>query len=89
MLNAEVLTFREFARPEPLPLSTIQQAVLEFLQGREDAVLFGAQAVNGYVDEPRAMQGVDVLSSRSAEFAEELRQDLSLSVHDGDDDLDF
>ena len=32
MLNAGVLTFREFAMHEPLPLGTIQQAVLEFLQ---------------------------------------------------------
>lgn len=31
---------------EPLPLATIQQAVLEFLQGRGDAVVFGALAVN-------------------------------------------
>ena len=43
---------------EPLPLSRIQEAVLEFLQGRDDAVLFGAQAVNAYVNEPRATQDV-------------------------------
>ncbi len=42
MLNADVLTFQEFAMNEPLPLSKIHGAVLEFLQGREDAVLFGA-----------------------------------------------
>ena len=54
MLNAEVLTFQEFVTHEPLPLSKIQGAVLEFLQGRDDAVLFGAQAVNAYVSEPRA-----------------------------------
>lgn len=58
MLNAEVLTFREFVTHEPLPLSRIQGAVLEFLQGRDDAVLFGAQAVNAYVTEPRATQDV-------------------------------
>lgn len=50
MLNADVLTFREFVMHETLPLSKIHQAVLEFLQGREDAVLFGAQAVNAYVE---------------------------------------
>ena len=56
MLNAGVLTFREFAMHEPLPLVTIQQAVLEFLQGRDDAVVFGAQAVNAYVAEARMAQ---------------------------------
>src|SRR6266852_1741604 len=49
MLNAGVLTFKEFAMREPLPLSTIHEAVLEFLRGRDDAVVFGATAVNAYV----------------------------------------
>ena len=49
MLNADTVTFRELMRQEPLPLSTIQNAVLEFLRGRHDVVLFGAQAVNAYV----------------------------------------
>lgn len=62
---------------ETLPLSKIHAAVLEFLQGREDVVLFGAQAVNAYVSEPRMTQDVDVLSTRAAEFAEELREHLS------------
>lgn len=66
---------------EPLPLSKIQAAVLEFLQGREDAVLFGAQAVNAYVSEPRATQDVDILSTRAKEFAEELREHLSDRFH--------
>ncbi len=51
MLNADVLTFQEFAMRADLPLSKIHQTVLEFLQGREDVVLFGAQAVNAYVSE--------------------------------------
>ena len=45
------LTFREFAMRETLPLATIHDAVLEFLRGRTDAVLFGAHAVNAYVDD--------------------------------------
>lgn len=81
MLNAEVLTFHEFVTHEPLPLSKIQGAVLEFLQGRDDAVLFGAQAVNAYVSEPRATQDVDIMSNRAAEFAEELREHLSERFH--------
>ncbi len=81
MLNADVLTFQEFVMHEPLPLSKIHGAVLEFLQGRDDAVLFGAQAVNAYVSEPRATQDVDILSTRAAEFAEELREHLSERFH--------
>lgn len=62
---------------EPLPLSTIHAAILEFLRGRDDAVLFGAQAVNAYVREPRMTQDVDLISTRAAELAEELRTELS------------
>ena len=81
MLNADVLTFQEFVMHESLPLSKIQEAVLEFLQGRDDAALFGAQAVNAYVSEPRATQDVDILSTRASEFAEELREHLSERFH--------
>ncbi len=73
MLGDGALTFREFAMREPLPLATIHDAVLEFLRGRDDAVLFGAQAVNAYVDEPRMTQDVDILSPRAQELAEEIR----------------
>ena len=47
------LTFREWATREPHPLAVIHDAVLEFLRGRKDAVLYGAQAVNAYVDRVR------------------------------------
>ncbi len=66
---------------EPLPLSTIHQAVLDFLRQREDAVLFGAQAVNAYVSEPRMTQDVDLLSPRAKELAAELEQYLSDKFH--------
>jgi len=66
---------------ESLPLTTIQQAVLEFLRGRDDAVLFGAQAVNAYVNEPRMTQDIDILSTRAAELAQELRDSLSQRFH--------
>ncbi len=62
---------------EPLPLAKVQDAVLEFLRHRDDAALFGAQAVNAYVDEPRMTQDVDILSTRAAELAEELRSYLA------------
>jgi len=81
MLNADVLTFHEFMMHETLPLSTIQGAVLEFLQGRDDVVLFGAQAVNAYVSEPRATQDVDILSNNAETLADELRGFLSERFH--------
>lgn len=77
MFDAGALTFREFAMQEPLPLATIQSAVLEFLRGRDDVALFGAQAVSAYVPELRMTQDIDLLSPRAAEFLEELRQHLS------------
>jgi len=39
------LTLREFAMKEPLPLAKVHEAVLEFLRHRDDAAIFGAQAV--------------------------------------------
>jgi len=66
---------------ETLPLAALQEAVLEFLRGREDAVVFGAQAVNAYVPEPRMSQDIDLLSPRAAELAEELRTHLSDRFH--------
>jgi len=81
MLNAGVLTFQEFAMRETLLLSTIHESVFEFLKGRDDVVLFGAQAVNAYVSEPRMTQDVDLLSTRAREFSKELREHLSESFH--------
>src|SRR5689334_22377554 len=75
------LTFREFAMREPHPLAVIHDAVLEFLRGRDDAVLFGAQAVNAYVKEPRMTQDVDIASPRAEELAEELRAFLHERFH--------
>lgn len=62
-------------------MATIHNAVLEFLRERDDAVVFGAQAVNAYVDEPRMTQDIDLLSSRAKEFAQELRDYLSQRFH--------
>ena len=75
------LTFREFIMREPHPLAVIQDAILEFLRGRDDAVLYGAQAVNAYVDEPRMTQDVDIASTRALELAEELRRFLNQKFH--------
>jgi hypothetical protein len=75
------LTFQEFVMREPHPLATIHDAVLEFLRGRDDAVLYGAQAVNAYVQEPRMTQDVDIASTRARELAEELRTYLNKRLH--------
>jgi len=66
---------------EPLPLATVHEAVLEFMRGREDAVVFGATAVNAYVLEPRMTQDIDLMSTRAPELAEEMRTYLSERFH--------
>ena len=81
MFNPDIITFQEFAMQEQLPLATIQNAVLEFLRGRSDVALFGAQAVNAYVAEPRMTQDIDILSPRAAEIAQTLRDYLSDRFH--------
>ena len=81
MFETGALTFQEFMTREPLPLAIIHSAVLELLRGRNDAVVFGAQAVNAYVHEPRMTQDIDLLSSRAKEFAQELRDYLSQRFH--------
>jgi hypothetical protein len=81
MLNAGILTFHEFAMREPLPLATIHEAVLEFLQNRDDVVIFGAQAVNAWVSEPRMTQDIDLVSTRAEAMAEEIRAYLSDRFH--------
>ena len=81
MFGDSALAFREFALGEPLPLATIQQAILEFLRKRTDAVVFGAQAVNAYVDEQRMTQDIDLLSVRAGDLANELRDYLVGRFH--------
>ena len=66
------LSFREFAMESELPLGEIHRQVLTFLQGRSDVALFGAQAVNVYVDVPRMTQDVDVMAISGEAFSQEL-----------------
>src|SRR5260370_33907973 len=81
MLHARPLTFEEYPMRDALRLATIHEGVLEFLRGRDDAVVFGAQAVNAYVGEPRMSQDIDLVSTRAVELAEELREYLSERFH--------
>jgi hypothetical protein len=75
------LTFQEFAMKEPLPLAQVHEAVLEFLRGRTDAVLFGAHAVNVYVSESRMTMDVDILALNAVELADELCKYLNRRFH--------
>jgi hypothetical protein len=81
MLVDTGLTFREIVMNDPLPKGTIQQAVIDFLRGREDAAIFGAMAVNAYIDERRMTEDVDIVSTRAIELAEALRQHLTDRFH--------
>lgn len=81
LLTDAPLTFREFLMGEPLPLATLFREIFTFLRQRPDAVLFGAQAVNAYCDPPRMTADVDLLSTRAAALAEELRAHLSTTFH--------
>ncbi len=65
MLVDTGLTFREIVINDPLPKGTIQQAAIHFLEGRDDAALFGAMAVNAYIDERRMTEDVDIVSPRA------------------------
>ena len=77
MFGDGALAFQEFAMSESLPLATVHDAVLEYLRGRDDAVLQGAQAVNAYVDEPRMTHDVDILALRAEDFSDGLRRHLN------------
>jgi hypothetical protein len=78
MVGDGSLAFHEFVTRERVPLATVHDAVLEFLRGRKDAVLEGAQAVNAYVRESRMTQDVDIASTRAPELAAELSKFLKL-----------
>jgi hypothetical protein len=71
------LTLREFVTHEEIPLASIFREVLNFLAGRSDAIIFGAHAVNAYCEPERMTQDVALLSTRAADFAEQLRARLA------------
>ena len=66
---------------EPVPLANIHQAVLEYLRGRDDVVLFGDHAVNAYTAEPRMTQEVDVMAVQAEQFAHALGKHLATRFH--------
>lgn len=81
MFGDGALTFREFVMQEKVPLSAIHREVLEFLQDRDDTVVFGAQAVNAYVNESRMTQDINLLSINARALAQDLRKHLREKFH--------
>jgi hypothetical protein len=75
------LTFREFMTHEEVPLASIFREVLSFLAARQDAVLFGAQAVNAYCEPARMTADLDLLSTSGEDLAEALRELLASRFH--------
>jgi len=61
---------------EPLPLSTVHEAILDFCMGRTDVCVFGAQAINLHTGVPRMTQDVDLMAAEPERFAEELASHL-------------
>lgn len=51
--------------------------MFDFLRGRTDCAVFGAQSVNAYVAQQRATEDVDIESPRAAKLAEEIRSFLN------------
>ena len=62
---------------EPLPLATVQEAILDFCRGRSDLCVFGAQALSLHTGVPRMTQDVDIMAERPEEAAKELAAYLS------------
>jgi hypothetical protein len=71
------LTLREFMTDEPVPLATIFREVMSLLATRDDAVVFGAHAVNAYCEPERMTADIDVLSTDAARLADDVRALIS------------
>jgi hypothetical protein len=77
LLTDAPLTLREFMTDEQVPLATIFREVLSLLATREDAVVFGAHAVNAYCEPERMTADIDVLCTDAARLAADLRALIS------------
>jgi hypothetical protein len=76
-----MLTATEYLMREPLPLHRVHEAIFDFCRGRTDLTIFGAQAVNLYVAEPRMTQDVDIFSATPRQTAEALANALNEAFH--------
>ena len=75
------LPLRESMTSNKVSLADISRAVASFIAGRRDVVVFGAHAVNAYVQEERMTSDIDVLSTNAEGLAEELRAHLAAKFH--------
>ena len=73
LLGDAPLTLREFVTDEPEPLAAIFREIVPLLAAHEDAVVFGAHAVNAYCEPERMTADIDVLSTDAAGLAEDIR----------------
>lgn len=80
LLDAPV-TVREVMTHEEVPLADVFREIGHLLMSREDAVLFGAQAVNVYAQTERMTQDVDVISTQAETLAEEICARLAARFH--------
>lgn len=71
------LTIREYMTHRKVPFAEISRAIAGFIAGRRDAVIFGAQAVNAYVEEERMTSDIDVISTSAEKLASEIRDYLA------------
>ncbi len=76
-----MFTAAELHMRELVPLHQVQEAIFEFLQGREDVAVFGAQAVNLFTAAPRMTQDVDLLAQHPEEVATALADWLNGRLH--------
>jgi hypothetical protein len=76
-----MLTAAEYHMGEPLPIYRLQEAIFEFCRDRMDVVVFGAQAVNLYVGQPRMTQDVDLLCAAPDVVAAALASRLGEQLH--------
>jgi hypothetical protein len=67
-----MLALSEYLMREPLPLATVQEAILDFCRGRSDLCVFGAQALSRHTGVPRMTQDVDIMAVSPEAAADEL-----------------
>lgn len=73
LLEDAPLTLREFLTDEPVPRATIFREIVSLLASREDAVVFGAHAVNAYCEPERMTADIDVMSTDATRLADDVR----------------
>lgn len=66
------ITFQEAMSHQGPTLAELFEVVIAFLRGRRDVVVFGAYAVNAYVESPRMTADIDLMSTNTDRLLPEL-----------------